>query len=168
MALTIRHFPDPVLAKRAEEVTDFNDSLKSLASDMAETMYEGSGIGLAAPQVGVSKRLIVVDVTGPSERQGLITLVNPELVELGEEIESEEGCLSLPTLKCWVPRHETATVKAQDLEGKPILMPVDGLMAVCLQHEIDHLNGTLILDRTGRLKRAMYLRKVAKTAKRKG
>lgn len=160
----IRKYPDDVLKRRAEPVTSIDDGLQRLIEDMVETMYAASGVGLAAPQVGVSRRLIVVDVSrGESEESRLIVLINPEIVERQGEVRSEEGCLSLPGFIASVDRAETVVVKGLDREGKEVSIPAQGLLSMAFQHEIDHLDGTLILDRTSFLKREFYKKQLRKS-----
>ena len=150
--LPIVQYPDPILAKTAEVVTEFNDELKQLAADMAEPMYAAPGIGLAANQVGVLKRIIVIDIT--EDHSDLRVFVNPEVVAHSEELEEfEEGCLSLKGLYEKVKRPERVKVRAQDLDGKPFELEADGLLAVCVQHEIDHLHGVVFIDHLSRLKK---------------
>ena len=150
--LPIVQYPDPILAKTAEVVTEFNDELNQLAADMAETMYAAPGIGLAANQVGVLKRIIVIDIT--EDHSDLRVFVNPEVVAHSEELEEfEEGCLSLKGLYEKVKRPERVKVRAQDLDGKPFELEADGLLAVCVQHEIDHLHGVVFIDHLSRLKK---------------
>lgn len=158
-------YPHPLLKKKAEPVAEITSRIRALAADMAETMYEYEGIGLAAPQIGELIRLVAVDVTGPEERGGLMFLVNPELEFMGEQVESEEGCLSVEDYRAPVTRSEKVRVKALDLEGQPVDFEADGILAVCLQHECDHLDGKLFIDRLSRLKRSLYDAKVKKWAK---
>jgi peptide deformylase len=138
-------------------------TIQDLARDMTETMYQNKGIGLAAPQVGEACRLITVDITGPEEQNGLIVLINPTIVSGSGETETEEGCLSLPGFKGTVSRYAEVVVKGLDSQGQEQTVEADGLLAVCLQHEIDHLEGCLLLDRVSRLKRKMYERKAKKS-----
>lgn len=159
--LPIRTFPDPVLLLKAEPVTTFGEPLMKLARDMGETMYAADGVGLAAPQVGLALRLIVLDTASDEERgKALLALANPEVVAREGELEWEEGCLSLPGVT--VPTHRSAkvTVKAQDMAGNPMEVHGEGLLAIALQHEIDHLEGKLLLDHTGKLKRASLVREL--------
>ena len=159
-------YPNPVLKEKAEPVAEITPELRDLAKDMADTMYEYDGIGLAAPQIGEMIRMITVDVTGPDNREDLRVLVNPELEILGdEEVESEEGCLSVEDYRAPVTRAERVKVKATDLDGNPVEFEADGLLAVCLQHECDHLDGKLFIDRISRLKRNLYDAKVKKWAR---
>jgi peptide deformylase len=144
MAIRIIVFdPDPVLREIAKPVTKFNKNLHKLLDDMADTMYEAHGVGLAAPQIGISKRAIVVD-TG--DEQGLIEMVNPELQDKTGEQFGPEGCLSIPGLSGEVRRWLTVTVKGQDRQGNPMVITGSDLLARAFQHEIDHLNGVLFTD----------------------
>ena len=154
-------YPDPVLRKKAKEVKRIDDGVARLAAEMAETMYAASGIGLAAPQVGVSERVILVDVTGP-ERKELITLVNPVIVEKEGRVIFEEGCLSLPEVREKVERAARVLVRGYDLDEREREIEADGLLAIALQHEIDHLDGVLFIDYLSRLKRDMIERKLRK------
>jgi peptide deformylase len=163
--LAILTYPDPVLAQVAAPVTEFTPELKALVDDMMQTMYEGDGVGLAAPQVGKSIRLITIDETGPKERKAPLVLVNPEFVECTGKKESEESCLSLPTFSCKVQRFECVKVKGQDADGKPVEVSAEGLLAIILQHEMDHLDGRTLVDHASRLKRTMYDTKVKKWRK---
>lgn len=160
--LRIRTYPDPVLRKKTTPVTEFNDELKALVADMAETMYDAPGIGLAAPQVGHSIRLVIMDITAKDEENELLVLVNPEISEAtGAELE-EEGCLSLPDLTAKVKRFTHIKVTAQDIDGEPLEFEAEDWFARVIQHEFDHIEGTLFLDRISVLKRAMYKKKVKK------
>lgn len=159
MKLNICTWPDEVLAAKAETITEVTPELQELIDNMIETMYESDGVGLAAPQVGESIRLICVDQTGPKIRGELRVLINPEIIECDGEVESEEGCLSCPELNVKVKRKERVKVKGLDREGKEMCVETDGFLAIVLQHEIDHLNGVTLADRTGRLKKAMYRKK---------
>lgn len=167
MPLTILTYPDPRLKEKAKEIEEITPQIKQLAADMAEAMYAGEGIGLAATQVGECCRLAVVDLTGPDRREELMVLVNPRIVAAEGEIETEEGCLSVRSYRSKVRRAAKVRVKAQDLEGRDVVLDADDLLAVCLQHEIDHLDGTLFIDHISRLKRVMYDKKVEKWEKRK-
>ncbi|MFP5238608.1 MAG: peptide deformylase, partial [Acidobacteriota bacterium] len=157
--------PDPILCKKAEPVCEITPEIRQLADEMAEAMYEKRGVGLAAPQVGECCRLIAVDVSGPDERTDLMFLVNPEIVSREGQVDEEEGCLSVSNFRSKVRRSEKVVVKATDLDGKPVEIPADGILAICLQHEIDHLDGVLFIDHVSRLKRAMYDNKVKKWLK---
>lgn len=165
MKLDIVTWPDEVLEGKAESV-EITPELEELIEDMIETMYESDGVGLAAPQVGRSVRLICVDQTGPKERAELRVYINPEIVERGEEmVESEEGCLSCPDLAVKVDRHERVKVKALDREGNEVCVDAEGFLAIVLQHEIDHLDGVTLADRLGRLKKGLYKKKAMKWKK---
>lgn len=163
MKLDIVTWPDAVLAAKAKTLDEVTPELDELIENMIETMYESDGVGLAAPQVGQSIRLIVVDQTGPKIKGDLRVILNPEIVESSEtEVESEEGCLSCPELTMKVMRKEWVKVTGLDREGKEITIDADGFLAIVLQHEIDHLNGLTLADRAGRLKKAMYRKKAMK------
>jgi peptide deformylase len=168
--LGIRNYPDQVLKTKAQPVTVFDEELQKLIDDMVETMYAAPGVGLAAPQVGVSRQLVVIDVSGreaDGEKHPLIVLVNPELVSATGEVESEEGCLSLPGLTATLQRAENVVVRALDREGrKTVEIETGGLLAIVLQHEMDHLAGKLILDRASPLKRRFYQKKLKKSSAR--
>ena len=164
--LPIVEYPAEILAKKALPVTTFDESLKTLAANMAETMYKAPGVGLAAPQVGVSLRLVVIDVS--DEKNQLIVLVNPTVVPITEEtIEGEEGCLSLPDLTEKICRPAKVHVSALDLDGKPHEFDCEGLLAICVQHEVDHLDGHVFIDHLSLLKRSRAVAKLAKLRKEK-
>ena len=154
----IRSFPDAVLKRPAEAVKDIDGAIASLIEDMAETMYAAPGIGLAAPQVGESRRVLVLDVPEEDEVPGkhLMKLVNPEIVERDGSIVWEEGCLSVPDFTAPVTRAKRILLRAWTPEQKEIEIEAEDLLAVALQHEIDHLDGKLFLDRISRLKRDLY------------
>ncbi len=163
-------YPDPLLREPTEKIGHIDDEIKTLAEDMLETMYENRGIGLAAPQVGVLKKIITVDISGPEKKEDPIVLINPEIYEKIGETEEEEGCLSFPGFRCNIKRAEKVRVRFLDLEGKKQDMLADEMLAICIQHEVDHLNGKLIIDYAGKLKKAMYekrLKKIAKRARKK-
>ena len=158
-------YPDPVLAMRGEEVTVFDGALKTLVEEMFESMYAAQGIGLAAPQIAISKRITVIDVSFGKEEKDKIALINPEIVKSeGRQVE-EEGCLSLPEIREKVVRAERVTVRAQNVDGEWFEVDGDELLARALQHEIDHLDGVLFIDRISRLKRELVLRKIRKLQK---
>ena len=167
MLRKVRTYPDPVLAAKAAPVTEITDEIRTLAADMIETMYADKGIGLAAPQVGESIRLITVDLSGPDKREDPHVFVNPVLSNLEGEVESEEGCLSVVGYRTTVTRAERLHLSATDLDGNPVEMDADDLMAICLQHEVDHLNGILFIDKISKLKRTLYERKLKKWLKEK-
>jgi peptide deformylase len=157
--LELRTYPDPVLRETCVEVTRFDEKLEKLATDMLETMYSHDGLGLAAPQVGVSKRLIVLDIA-PAEERGKtpIVLVNPKVVESEGTIEWDEGCLSLPDLNVVMQRKASIVVQAQNIRGEPVELRCEQLLSVAVQHELDHLEGKLLLDSLPPLKRRMVAR----------
>ncbi len=164
MVREIRIYPDEVLKKKAETVTDFNEEIRQIVNDMFETMYKRGGVGLAANQVGILKRIVIIDLHSGKENQGKeqIVLINPEIVTLeGEEIK-EEGCLSLPGLYKKVKRAAYAKVKAQNLDGEEFTIEGEGLLARAFQHEIDHLNGIVFIDRLSPLQKRLALEKYKK------
>jgi peptide deformylase len=160
--LTIVKYPEPVLQQPGEPVTDFNDELRKLIADMFETMYASQGIGLAAPQVAVSKRVTVIDLSMGKDPAQKLVLVNPEIiVQEGKQYE-EEGCLSFPDIREKVARAAKVRVRAQDEKGMWFEMDGEELLARAFQHEIDHLDGMLFIFRMSPLKRDMALRKIRK------
>ena len=164
--LKIYHYPEPVLRKETETVTSFDDTLTQLIADMGETMFDAPGIGLAAPQVGKSLKMIVVDITKESdEEKKFMPMFNPEIVEHEGKQLDEEGCLSLPELTSNVKRYKKVTVSFQDAEGKQQELTAEDRFAVVLQHEIDHINGILFLDHLSSLKKSLYKKKVKKWLK---
>jgi peptide deformylase len=158
--LNILRYPDARLHKLAAPVTVFDDSLRKLVADMAETMYGAPGVGLAATQVDVHKQVIVVDVS--ERRDSLVVLVNPEIVEAIGESDIEEGCLSVPGIYELVPRAERVKVRAHDQNGKAFTLDVQGLLAVCIQHEMDHLKGKVFIEYLSQLKQQRVRAKLAK------
>lgn len=159
----IYQYPDPVLRKETEKITSFDRDLTALIEDMAETMYDAPGIGLAAPQIGKSAKLIVVDTSEDKEgEKQFMALVNPKIVAHEGTQLDEEGCLSVPELTANVKRHKKITVAFQDSEGKARELTTEDRFAVVLQHEIDHLNGILFIDHLSPLKRNLYKKKVKK------
>ncbi len=160
--LTIRKYPDPVLTKKAAEIKKIDGRIAGLLHSMVDTMYAARGIGLAAPQVGVLERAIVVD-TDPDERgKKLVKLINPVIVEKSGEITLEEGCLSVVNLTTEVTRAQHVVVRGWTPDEKEIEIEAEDLDAVCLQHEIDHLEGILLVDHLSRLKRDLYRRRLKK------
>ncbi len=160
--LEILKYPHPMLKKRCQEVDRIDGGVKQLVRDMVETMYRSNGIGMAACQVGIPKRVIVVDVGPIDPEKDLFAMINPEIVSEEGEIEHEEGCLSVPDCSEKVKRKEKILVRGFSPEGEKIEVSGDGILAIALQHELDHLNGVLILDRISRLKREIYRNKLKK------
>jgi peptide deformylase len=158
--------PDPLLRKASAPVERVDDELRALADDMLETMYAAPGVGLAAVQVGVLRRLIVLDTAGKEEEPNPLVLINPEILTLGSEMRlHEEGCLSIPDVRVEIERPSTLTVRYLDRDGKTQELSAEGLLATAIQHEIDHLNGKLIIDYLSKLKRDIIIRKFKKQAK---
>ncbi len=165
MIYPIVKFPDPILQKPAEPVTVFDDELRQLVEDMFTSMYDAQGIGLAAPQIGISKRLTVIDLSFQKKPEDKIVLINPEIIaKSGKQVE-EEGCLSLPEIRDRVARAAEVTVRAKDAFGKTVEVSGAELLSRALQHEIDHLDGILFIFRLSRLKRDLQLRKIRKLQK---
>lgn len=164
MIRTILTYPNPELKKKSASVTIINDAVRELARDMAETMYDASGVGLAAPQIGVHQRVIVIDVSGRDEPQTLIIAINPAIVHAEGDTYEEEGCLSVPGYAANVRRHASVVVKALDLEGNEKTWHAEDLLAIAFQHEIDHLDGTLFVDHLSPLKRDLFQRKIRRMA----
>jgi peptide deformylase len=158
--LNILRYPDARLHKLAAPVTVFDEGLKKLVADMAETMYAAPGIGLAATQVDMHKQVIVVDVS--ERRDSLVVLVNPEIVETTGESDIEEGCLSVPGIYELVPRSERVKVRAYDQNGNAFTLEAQGLLAVCIQHEMDHLQGKVFVEHLSQLKQQRIRAKLAK------
>ncbi len=161
--LNILHFPDKRLRLKAKEVTVFDESLRAFVRDMFETMYEAPGIGLAATQVNVQKRLLVMDVSENKDEP--LCLINPEIIFSEGEEEGDEGCLSIPGFYEVVKRSEKIKVKAKNEQGDDIELEADGLKAVCIQHEMDHLDGKLFVDYLSSLKRSRIQKKLEKQKK---
>lgn len=162
MIRTIVKYPDSRLKQRCEPVREFDGELRRLATDLLETMYAAPGVGLAAPQVGETVRLIVVDASGGEQPDRHLVLVNPELVEQQGVQKGEEGCLSIPGVTAVVERPLRVRVRAQDLDGNPFEVEGEELLARILCHEIDHLDGILYLDRLSPLQRELIKRKIRK------
>ena len=175
--LNILTYPDPMLRKKCDPVEEIDDDLIQLLDDMADTMYEAPGVGLAASQVGITKRVIVADIKPreraeesteeqeillPLDRSELIELINPEIVFSDGEITGEEGCLSIPGFVSDVKRKYQVVVQGYDRDGEPIEIECEDLLARVFQHEIDHLDGILFIDRLGRLKRELLKKKIEK------
>lgn len=163
--LRILRYPDERLHKVARPVERVDDRIRQLVADMAETMYAAPGVGLAAPQIGVSKRIFVIDIaTGEDQPSDLRVFVNPEILELGETCVSTEGCLSFPGSSEEVKRGKTVKVRAQNEKGEFFELEADGLLAIAIQHENDHLDGKLLIDRVSLLRRRILHRQMAKRA----
>lgn len=165
MIRKIVKYPDPGLMKISSAVDDFGEELHTLVNDMYETLYAAPGIGLAAPQVGVSKRVVVLDLTAGEEDGNQIVLVNPEILEEEGFQKEEEGCLSLPELQAVVERPARVKVSARDLEGKSFEIEGEGLLARALSHEIDHLKGILYIEKLPFIRRDLMKRKIRKLIK---
>jgi peptide deformylase len=159
-------YPDPILVKEAEPVLNIDQDIQDLIDNMSTVMYEASGIGLAANQVGVPKRVIVFDVNYREKGKNLNILINPTIVLAEDTVEFEEGCLSVPDFLEKITRKKYLKVQGLDRHGKPIGIEAQDLLAICLQHEIDHINGKLILDHVSHLKRSLYKRKAEKSMKK--
>ncbi len=165
--LEIRKFPDPVLRKKTERVTKINGTIERLITDMVETMHAAPGVGLAANQVGVSLQLAVIDLSMREEKEKrypLLVIINPEIISQEGSVVEEEGCLSIPDYAEKVKRAAKVRVRAQDRSGKQFELEAEGLLAKALQHEIDHLNGILFVDRLSTLKKSIFKRRMKKMA----
>ena len=160
--LEVLKYPHPALKKRSETVSRIDEEVMKLIHDMRETMHAAGGIGLAACQVGVCRRVIVLDVSPMDPEQSFFALINPEIVSEEGEIDHEEGCLSVPEYVEKIRRKEKVCVKGLSAGGKEVEIEGDGILAIALQHEIDHTNGILILDRVSRLKREIYRNRLKK------
>lgn len=168
MKLDILTFPNKFLRQPTKPVTDIDESVQNLINDMAETMYEAPGVGLAAIQVGSDKSVLVYDEFPGEIKRQYGVVINPQIIETeGHVISENEGCLSVPEFRSDVKRDERIVVEGVDREGKPIRMEADGFLAIVLQHEIDHLNGKLFIDRISALKRELYKRRVRKMLREK-
>ncbi|THA11456.1 peptide deformylase [Rodentibacter pneumotropicus] len=162
-ALNVLIYPDEHLKVVCEPVSKVNDDIRKIIDDMFDTMYQQEGIGLAAPQVDILQRIITIDIEG--DKQNQLVLINPEILASEGETGIEEGCLSIPGVRALVPRKEKVTVKALDRDGKEFTLNADGLLAICIQHEIDHLNGILFVDYLSPLKRQRIKEKLVKYKK---
>ena len=162
MILKIVKYPDPILSQPGEPVTEFNAELRKLVADMFETTYAEQGIGLAAPQVNVSKRLLTIDLSLGKEPKDKLVLINPEIIFSDGKVYAEEGCLSFPEIREKVSRHAKVRIRAQDEHGKWFEMDGEDVLARCFQHEIDHVDGMLFIFRMSALKRDLALRKIRK------
>lgn len=161
--LKLYEYPHPVLKQKALKVEKVDDSMRSFLDDMLETMYADAGVGLAAPQVGVLQRVVVIDVAREDEEPHPIYMVNPEIVwKSDEKVCGEEGCLSVPEQRAEVERYASVKVKYLDYNGLKQELLAEGFLAIAVQHELDHLDGVLYIDRISRLKRQMLLKKLQK------
>ncbi|MBO69209.1 MAG: peptide deformylase [Acidiferrobacteraceae bacterium] len=160
--LDILVYPDPRLRRKAQPVAVIDEDIHQLVQDMAETMYHAPGIGLAATQINVAKRVVVIDCS--EERNDLLVLINPVILSTSGEIETEEGCLSVPGIVAPVTRAENISFSALDGNGQENLYTADGLLAICVQHEIDHLDGKVFVDYLSRLKRVRIRKQIVKDA----
>ena len=167
--MPIIHLPDPVLRRPSEDVERVDDTLDRLVGDMLDTMYDAPGIGLAGIQVGVARRVLVVDVSRDEDERHPQVFINPEIVASSDvRATYEEGCLSIPDYYAEVERPATVTVRHLDREGRERVTEAEGLLATCLQHEVDHLNGVLFIDYISKLKRDMVIKKFTKLARQRG
>ena len=160
--------PDPLLRQQSKPIEQVDAEISRLADDMLETMYDAPGIGLAAIQIGVPRRMLVIDVSREDEDNKPVVFINPEILRVSDDVSTyEEGCLSIPDYYAEVERPASLTVSYIDRDGKKQTVEADGLLATCLQHEIDHLNGILFIDHISRLKRDMVIKKFTKAARAK-
>ncbi|MBM4357368.1 MAG: peptide deformylase [Deltaproteobacteria bacterium] len=159
---TILHYPDPRLREKAKPITTIDDGIRTLIDDMAETMYAAPGVGLAATQIGEAVSLFVIDVADEDEPSDLRVFINPEILTKAGKTCFREGCLSFPGVSEEVERAEKVTVKALDRDGKPFELSADGLLAIAIQHENDHLQGKLMIDHLGLIKRRIVHRQLTK------
>ena len=164
--MKIYTYPEPVLRKKAEPVENIDEDIQRLIDEMGETMYAAPGIGLAANQVGELKRILVYDVVRNEPGGEFSVLINPEIVACEGSIVYEEACLSVVDFSAEVTRHATIKVRGVDRHGRPVDIEADGLLAICLQHEIDHLNGKLFIDHISSLKRTLYNKRLKKMLKK--
>ena len=166
--LEILTFPNKFLTQPTKPLESIDDHVQEMIANMASTMYEAPGIGLAAIQVGWDKSLLIYDISPPEEKRELNVIVNPKIIEReGEFLSEDEGCLSVPDFRSDVKRASRILVEGLDREGNPLRVNAEGLLAIVLQHEIDHLNGTLFIDRISALKREMYKRRMKKQLRMK-
>jgi peptide deformylase len=168
MMLDILTYPDAFLQKQTAAVDNIDGALQTVFDNMATTMYAAPGVGLAAPQVGIGQRFIVYDIAPREEGRDLHVLINPTIVTSeGEILSEDEGCLSVPDFRADVKRAERILVEGVDRDGNPLRFEADGMLAIVIQHELDHLDGTLFIDRISALKRQMYKRRVKKELKQR-
>ncbi|APG24612.1 MAG: peptide deformylase [Syntrophotalea acetylenica] len=159
--LPIRHYPDPVLKQTSAPIQSITEEIRTLVADMADTMYAAPGVGLAAPQVGINKNLIIIDCS-PQEEKDLIVAINPEIIARDGESFEEEGCLSVPGYYARIERSARVKVRYLDLAGQEVVREASGLLAIAFQHEIDHLHGLLFVDHLSSLKKGMFRKKYEK------
>ena len=164
--MQIVKYPDPILMKKAKSVANIDGDIQNLVDNMSTLMYQASGVGLAANQVGIAKRVIIFDIDYKEKGKDLTVLINPTIVLAEDKVVSEEGCLSVPDFEGKIPRKKYLKVHGVDRHGKPIDIEAEDLLAICIQHEIDHIDGTLILDHVSHLKRNLYRKKVEKLMKK--
>ncbi len=160
-------FPNPVLREKAKKITTFDDELKQLAADMGETMYAAPGVGLAANQIGIARQIVVVDISEEKDEKKFIALVNPVISEGEGSVLGEEGCLSVLEYESKVKRFQKIRVTANDLDGRELDFTAEDRFARIIQHEVDHLHGTLFIDHISRLKQTLYKKKLKKILKQK-
>lgn len=166
--LEIVTYPEKILSRPTRLIEDIDGDIQNLIENMGQTMYQAPGVGLAAIQVGIDKSLMVYDISPKDTERSLQVLINPRIVSSeGSLLSEDEGCLSVPDFRSDVKRAAAITVEGLDRDGKPVRMDAEGLLAIVLQHEIDHLNGILFIDRISALKRGIYKRRVLKNLKRK-
>jgi peptide deformylase len=163
MVRTILSYPDPELKKKSTPVKVINERIRELVKDMADTMYDAPGVGLAAPQIGVHERVIVIDVAAKDDPPDLIVAINPVIIHADGETYEEEGCLSVPKYAANVRRHARVVVEGLGPDGEEMTWRADGLLAIAFQHEIDHLDGILFIDHMSQLKRELFRRKYRRT-----
>ncbi|CAN93970.1 MULTISPECIES: peptide deformylase [Sorangium] len=159
---TILHYPDPRLRQKAQPVGEISPEITKLIDDMAETMYAAPGVGLAATQIGEPHRVFLVDIAADDEPSNLLVFINPEIVRQEGQLTGPEGCLSFPGISEDIKRAERVTVRARGRDGATFEIAADGLLAVAIQHELDHLDGVLMIDRMGTLKKRIVQRKMQK------
>lgn len=164
MIRPILTYPDPELKKKSAPVTIINDKIRDLVQDMAETMYDAPGVGLAAPQIGVHQRVIIIDISPKDEKPNLIVAINPVIIRGEGESYEEEGCLSVPRYGANVRRYASVVVTGLNLEGEEVTWQAEGLLAIAFQHEIDHLDGRLFVDHLSPLKKDIFRKKYRQMA----
>ncbi|MCX7944288.1 MAG: peptide deformylase [Deltaproteobacteria bacterium] len=165
--LNILKVPDPFLKKKVKKVQDITPEVLKILDDMAETMYYSNGVGLAASQVGIDMRLVTIDISNEERKSELLKMINPEIMEGGGELVMEEGCLSVPGIRDEVKRFKSVKFRYLDTDGVERVIDDDGLLARVIQHEIDHLDGIVFIDRLSPLKKAIYYRRLKKEAKKR-